>query len=105
MDSKTFSALAEPTRLQIIELLRKQPCSVNDVVKSLKIRQPQASKHLHILKEAHVVIMQPAAQARVYTLNPEAFLQLEDWVRSFNSYWGKRLSKLDDYLKQLSERQ
>jgi DNA-binding transcriptional ArsR family regulator len=99
MDTQTFSALAEPRRLQIIELLREQSCSVNDIAERLKIRQPQASKHLHALHKAKLVNVQPAAQRRIYSLNHEPFLQLDNWLDSFNDYWTTRLNRLDSYLK------
>ena len=99
MDTVTFSALAEPNRLKIVELLREQPRSVNEVALLLKLRQPQASKHLHTLTEAGLLTVRPAAQQRIYALNPEAFLQLEDWANSFQRYWNQRLDNLEHYLR------
>jgi DNA-binding transcriptional ArsR family regulator len=99
MDSKTFSALADPNRFKIIELLREKPRSVNEIVLALKLRQPQTSKHLHTLSEAGLVKVRPIAQHRIYTLNAEPFLRLEDWVNSFQKYWNQRLGNLDNYLK------
>ncbi len=99
MDTKTFNALAEPNRLKIIELLREQPRSVNEVASLLKIRQPQASKHLHTLNKAGLVRVQPIAQQRIYALNAEPFLRLEDWVNSFQIYWSQQFNSLEEYLK------
>lgn len=99
MDTKTFSALAEPNRLKILELLREQPCSVNKVALALKLRQPQASKHLQILNRAGLVSVQPVAQQRIYILNAEQFLRLEDWINSFHQYWSQRLDNLEKHLK------
>lgn len=99
MDASIFTALAEPNRLKIIELLREQPRSVNEIALLLKLRQPQASKHLHALAAAGLVTVQPVAQQRIYALKPEAFLQLEGWVNSFQQYWNERLDNLDNYLK------
>jgi DNA-binding transcriptional ArsR family regulator len=103
MDTKTFTALAEPNRLKIIELLRQQPRSVNEISLLLKLRQPQASKHLHTLNQAGLVSVQPIAQQRIYTLNAEPFLRLEDWANSFQQYWDQRLDNLEDYLKKGKE--
>jgi DNA-binding transcriptional ArsR family regulator len=100
MDMKTFGALAEPNRVRIVELLKEQPRSVNEVALLLGIRQPQASKHLHTLSAAGLVSMQPVAQQRIYALNPEPFLRLEDWVGSFHRFWDQRFDSLDSYLKQ-----
>ncbi len=60
----TFEALAEPNRLQIVELLREKPRSVNDVVAKMDILQPQVSKHLRILMDAGLVNVRPDAQRR-----------------------------------------
>jgi DNA-binding transcriptional ArsR family regulator len=99
MDTKTFSALAEPHRLKIVELLREQPRSVNEVARLLNLRQPQATKHLQTLNQAGLVHVQPVAQQRIYTLNSEPFIQLEDWVNSFQQYWSLRFDNLERYLK------
>lgn len=99
MNAITFSALAEPNRLKIVELLRGQPRSVNEVALLLQMRQPQASKHLHTLAEAGLVIATPVAQQRIYELKPEAFLRLEDWANSFQQYWDQRLDNLERHLK------
>ncbi len=98
MDTATLTALAEPNRLKIVELLRAQPRSVNEIALLLKLRQPQASKHLHTLAAAGLVTMQPVAQQRIYALQPEPFLQLEDWANSFQRFWSQRLDNLEDHL-------
>jgi DNA-binding transcriptional ArsR family regulator len=99
MDPELLNALAEPTRLKIIELLREHPRSVNEVALLLGISQPQASKHLHRLSQAGVVRVRPVAQQRIYLLNERPFLQLEDWVNSFHHYWNRRFGDLEKHLK------
>ena len=99
MDAKTLSALAEPSRIRIIELLREQPRSVSEVSLKLGLNQPQASKHLKVLAGADLVKVSPVAQQRIYSLNPEPFIRLEDWVNSFGRFWNQRLDNLDIYLK------
>jgi DNA-binding transcriptional ArsR family regulator len=99
-NAEIFSALAEPNRFKIVELLRERQRSVNEVALLLGIRQPQASKHLHTLSDAGLVTMQPVAQQHIYALNPKPFMQLDDWVNSFRQYWNPRLDNLDNFLKQ-----
>ena len=103
MDTKTFGALAEPTRFRIIELLREQSYSVNDFVKLLKVRQPQVSKHLHILLNIGLVNVKPIAQQRVYSLNHDAFIELDQWLKSFDKAWTDRLDNLDEHLKLINK--
>jgi DNA-binding transcriptional ArsR family regulator len=99
MDTNLLTAIAEPNRLKIIELLREQPRSVNEVAMLLKLRQPQTSKHLHALSQAGLVTMHPVAQQRIYALNAEPFIQLQDWAGSFGRFWNQHLDNLDNYLK------
>lgn len=98
MDASTFSALAEPNRLKIVELLREKPRSVNEIALLLQRRQPQVSKHLHALAAAGLVTVQPVAQQRIYALKAEPFLQIEDWASSFQKQWSQRLDTLEKYL-------
>ncbi|MGH7234673.1 MAG: ArsR/SmtB family transcription factor [Candidatus Saccharimonadales bacterium] len=99
MDAKTFSALAEPNRLKILEVLRIQPRSVTEIAELLNFHQPQTSKHLQALNKAGLVSMEPIGQKRIYALSKESFLQLEDWVNSFHQVWNQKFDNLDKYLK------
>lgn len=99
MDTSTLTALAEPNRLKIVELLREQPRSVNEIALLLQVRQPQVSKHLHALAVAGLVTKQPIAQQRIYALRVEPFIQLQDWASSFQKEWNQRLDNLEGFLK------
>ena len=105
MNMMTLSALAEPNRLRIVELLREGPYSVGEIVDRLLLRQPQVSKHLRVLSEAGLVEARPAAQQRIYQLQAQPFEELESWVETFRRIWEKRLDTLDGYLQELKEEQ
>lgn len=98
MDATTFAALGEPSRLQIVELLRLRPFSVGDISERLGIRQPQVSKHLRVLREAGVVDVEPVARRRIYHLREAAFDEIGDWVDSFEGLWEARLDSLETFL-------
>lgn len=98
MNATLFAALGEPSRLKIVELLRHRPFSVGDIADTLKLRQPQVSKHLKVLREAGLVGVEPIAQKRIYRLEPEPFEALTDWTRSFEALWQQRLNALSDVL-------
>ena len=98
MHAPTFAALGEPSRLEIVELLRRRPFSVGDIADALGIRQPQVSKHLKVLREAGLVDVEPVARRRIYHLAPAAFGEIGDWVESFDEVWEQRLDSLDDVL-------
>jgi DNA-binding transcriptional ArsR family regulator len=101
MQATTFAALGEPSRLEIVELLRRRPFSVGDIADTLGIRQPQVSKHLKVLRDAGVVDVKPVARRRIYHLSPAAFAQLGDWVASFEALWEQRLDSLEDVLTEM----
>lgn len=95
-----FSALGEPGRLRIVELLRSRPHSVGEIVERLGIRQPQVSKHLKVLAQVGVVRVQPQARHRIYHLEANVFEQLDEWVESFEALWEARLDSLGRYLEE-----
>ena len=98
MNANTFAALGEPSRLQIVELLRGRPLSVGEIAEALTIRQPQTSKHLRVLREAGVVAVEPVARQRVHHLRSEPFEQIGSWAGSFERLWEARLDSLDRFL-------
>ena len=94
----TFAALAEPNRRQIIEYLKAGPATVNALVEALAISQPMASKHLHTLRAAGFVDMRPDGQRRWYELHSQAFQELDEWLKGFQSYWNEELNALEQHL-------
>lgn len=94
----TLTALAEPNRFAIVELLRAGPRSVNDIVEALGLRQPLVSKHLKVLSTAGVVAVCPRAQQRIYSLEERAFRDLERWLDAYIEMWGDRFDRLESHL-------
>lgn len=103
MNANILSALAEPNRLRIVELLRENAYPVGEIATRLSLRQPQVSKHLRVLTDAGIVEMRPNAQQHVYQLQPKPFEELDSWLDTFRQMWNKRLDDFDDYLQQLKE--
>jgi DNA-binding transcriptional ArsR family regulator len=105
MNIETFTALAEPHRLEIIDLLLGGPLPVGEIAERLELNQPQASKHLKVLSDAGFVEVQPIANKRIYKLNAAPFQEMDDWLRSFRRMWEERLDRLDEYLNQLQAKE
>ena len=105
MELNTLSALAEPNRLRIVELLRDGPRPVGEIAERLVLRQPQVSKHLRVLSEAGWVEVRPVAQQRIYQLQAKPFLELDSWLETFRRFWETRLDTLDEYMQELKEAQ
>lgn len=102
MNSIIFDALAEPNRLNVIELLKKGGLSVNDIAKKLQLRQPQTTKHLQTLAKAGLVKVTPVAQKRIYELCPETFYEISHWANTYQAIWEDRLELMDDYAKKIA---
>lgn len=101
---ETFRALAEPNRLQIVNLLLRQPLTVNEVAEQLGIRQPQASKHLKALSDCGLVRVHRDAQWRIYQLRPEPLQELDVWLGRYRRLWEAQFVKLDDVLEEMKKR-
>jgi uncharacterized protein YndB with AHSA1/START domain/DNA-binding transcriptional ArsR family regulator len=79
MDPAVFSALGEPNRLRIVELLGVAPRPVGEIAAELGLRQPQTTKHLQTLQRAGLVTMHPLGQRRIYALRRDPFGKLREW--------------------------
>ncbi len=101
----TLTALAEPNRLQIVDLLLAGPRPVGEIVDELHLRQPQVSKHLRVLSDAGLVEVRPAAQQRIYSLKPQAFQELNAWLERFSRLWEERLDRFDAVLQELKQQE
>ena len=104
MKPTTLTALAEPTRMQIVELLREGPLTVGEIAERLELRQPQASKHLKVLSESGILEVKAEANRRIYQLRAEPFEMLESWAQSFKRAMEERFDKLDEYLREIQKK-
>ncbi|MFO0748949.1 MAG: metalloregulator ArsR/SmtB family transcription factor [Myxococcota bacterium] len=100
---ETFTALAEPNRLRIVDLLLAGPRPVGAIGEALALSQPKVSKHLRVLKAARLVAVEARAQQRVYGLCPEPLRELADWLERYRSIWDERLDQLDGVIRALVE--
>jgi DNA-binding transcriptional ArsR family regulator len=95
-----FDALADPTRRKIIEILAGSgELSATDICERFNVSPPAISQHLKILREANLVRMEKKAQQRIYQVNPQAVLELEDWARGIKQLWNQRFKALDALLE------
>jgi DNA-binding transcriptional ArsR family regulator len=97
----TFRALSEPNRLHIVELLLHGPRPVGHLVRRLRLRQPQVSKHLRVLSSAGLVGVRVDAQRRIYALRPAPLQQLEHWLEKYRGLWEQNFQRLDALLDNL----
>jgi DNA-binding transcriptional ArsR family regulator len=95
-----FSALADPTRRTILEMLAKNgSLSATNICAHFPISPPAISQHLKALREAKLVLMEKRAQQRMYQINPYAMLELEGWTKLMTQLWNQRFDALDTVLE------
>lgn len=96
-----MTALAEPRRQQIVELLaKKAPLKATDIASHFDVTPAAVSQHLKVLREAKVVMMTKRAQQRLYRINPQAFAELEQWSRRMKETWTARFDQLEALLNE-----
>jgi DNA-binding transcriptional ArsR family regulator len=94
-----FSAIAEPTRREMIALLAQGERSAGELVEAFpRLTQPAVSRHLRVLREARLVEVHPRAQQRIYSLRPERLRELDRWISIFRPFWSDRLDSLENHL-------
>lgn len=101
MSNDIFSALADPTRRKILELLaahKNMPAS--EIHGHFQVSPQSISQHLKILREASMVHVEKRAQQRIYRLNTEAMNELNEWTGMMRQLWNRRLDTMDAVLKE-----
>jgi DNA-binding transcriptional ArsR family regulator len=102
---ETFAALAEPNRLRIVELLQAGAQPVGVISERLRLRQPQVSKHLAVLKDAGLVEVRPLAQQRLYELLPGPFHDFQAWLEPYRRLWSERFEGVDAVIEELNQQE
>lgn len=88
-----LAALAEPRRRAILQLVRDQPRSVNEIAGHFEVSQQAVSQHLQVLKDAGLVAVQPQGQRRLYVVRAEGLVSVRELLDQF---WPASLQRLKD---------
>jgi DNA-binding transcriptional ArsR family regulator len=94
-----FAALADPTRLRIVEMLAAGERGAGEIAGAFAMSGPAVSQHLKVLREARLIAVRPEAQRRIYALDPAGFEALDEWLRRIRRFWGGRLEELERQLR------
>lgn len=84
----SLTALADPTRRRIVELLAREEYTAGEIVAEFDLSAPAISQHLKLLREAGLVTVRVEAQRRVHTLNPAGFAELDGWLHRMQRTWA-----------------
>jgi DNA-binding transcriptional ArsR family regulator len=101
--SATFAALSDPTRFQVIEMLRRKELCAGELASQCSASAPAMSRHLRILRKTGLIEVVPAqrveddARLRVYRLRPEPFLSVKDWADHMQAFWTGQLTAFKSY--------
>lgn len=97
---ETFSALSDPTRRAVIDLLRQNPCRAGEMANSLAMTPPALSRHLRILRGSGLITddeVDGDARVRLYRLRPEAFAPLQNWISELEAFWSDQLQSFKQH--------
>ena len=91
---RALSALSDPTRRAVVDLLRTQPRRAGELADELNMSAPALSRHLRVLRKSGVITddaVEEDARVRLYRLQPETFATLRGWLDEVESFWGDQL--------------
>jgi DNA-binding transcriptional ArsR family regulator len=96
-----FQAIADPVRRDIISMVAKEPMNLNTVADRFDISRPAVSKHMKILVECGMVVINQKGRERYCEAKLDSLNEVSDWVTEQRKIWTDRFDNLEIYLKQL----
>jgi DNA-binding transcriptional ArsR family regulator len=95
----TFQALADPTRRAVLDLLRRGRQPAGQIAQSFPVSRPAISKHLRLLRRAHLVQEKKEGRHRFYQINPEPLKAVDRWLESYRVFWSANLASLKAFVE------
>lgn len=93
-----FRALADPTRREMLALLRERELTVQELAGPFAMSQPAVSQHLAVLRESGLVSARREGRNRLYRIEPEALKPVDDWLEHYRHFWTEKLWALGELL-------
>jgi len=98
-EEAAFQALADPTRRAVLDLLRRGSQPAGEIAGAFPISRPAISKHLRLLRRAHLVREHREGRRRVYQLNPEPLKAVDNWLNEYRVFWTASLNNLKAFVE------
>jgi DNA-binding transcriptional ArsR family regulator len=95
----TFYALADPTRRAVLDLLRRGSLPAGRIAQVFPVSRPAISKHLRLLRRAHLVQERREGRHRLYRLNPDPLRAVDSWLNQYRSFWQASLTSLKAFVE------
>ena len=104
--SRTFNALADPTRRAILLQLSKGETSVSDLAQPFmnNMSAPAITKHLKVLEKAGLITKGRQAQWRPCKIEGKGLKEVADWMETYRQFWEESFDRLDEYLKTITNK-
>ena len=94
-----FSALADPTRRALLDLLRGGSQPAGQIALSFPVSRPAISKHLRLLRKAQLVREHRRGRHRFYEINPEPLKAVDRWLEHYRIFWNSKLAGLKTFVE------
>ena len=94
-----FAALADPTRRAVLDLLRHGSLPAGRIAQAFPVSRPAISKHLRLLRRAHLVRERRVGRRRLYRLNPEPLRAVDSWLSEYRVFWQMNLADLKTFVE------
>jgi DNA-binding transcriptional ArsR family regulator len=95
-----FRAIADPTRREILGLLRERRCTVGEIAANFRTSRPAISRHLRLLRSVGLVVSRREGTARICELNARPLRAVSDWVQDYEAFWSDSLGALKRYVEE-----
>lgn len=95
-----FRALSDPTRREILILLRKNAMTIGEVAENFDMTRAAVKKHLTVLSDGGLITVEARGRERLNSLNPQGMTPVLDWLSFFDSFWDDRLDALKTAIEQ-----
>ncbi|MBO9703427.1 MAG: winged helix-turn-helix transcriptional regulator [Sporocytophaga sp.] len=99
-----FYALSDPSRRYILQLLSKDSLSINALAENFEMSRPAVSKHIKILNSAGFISIEDIGRERYCVLNQDGFSEVQEWIGFFDTFWKKKLRKLEALLNEKAKK-
>jgi len=101
MRRDVFQAIADPTRREIINLIAHKSLNLNSVAENFDVSRPAISKHIKILMECGLLVINQQGRERYCEAKLEKLNEVSDWVEQYRKFWNLKLDALENYLHEL----
>ncbi|MFL6270772.1 MAG: ArsR/SmtB family transcription factor [Actinomycetes bacterium] len=99
MLDRTFAALSDPTRRDILDRLAEGPATLGELARPFDMTLPGLMKHVRVLEEARLVVTEKKGRTRECRLGSEQLDDAAEWIETHRRRWERRLDRLGGYLE------